>query len=29
VEVEEEMYDLPETESVTTSLGSLFANIKL
>lgn len=29
VEVEEEMFDLPETEEVTTSLGALFKNIKL
>ena len=28
-ELEEESYDLPETEEVSTSLGSLFANIKL
>lgn len=28
-EIEEETYELPETESVSTSLGSLFANIKL
>lgn len=27
--IEEETYELPETESVSTSLGSLFANIKL
>lgn len=28
-EIEEETYELPETESASTSLGSLFANIKL
>lgn len=28
-QIEEETYELPETESVSTSLGSLFANIKL
>lgn len=28
-EIESETYDLPETESISTSLGSLFANIKL
>jgi small subunit ribosomal protein S1 len=28
-EIEEETFDLPESEAVTTSLGSLFANIKL
>lgn len=28
-DVEEETYDLPKTEEVTTSLGALFANIKL
>lgn len=29
VEVEEERFELPETEEITTSLGSLFKNIKL
>lgn len=28
-EIEEEVFELPETEEATTSLGSLFANIKL
>ena len=28
-EIEEEVYELPETEEATTTLGSLFANIKL
>ena len=28
-EVEEETFELPETEAATTSLGSLFKNIKL
>lgn len=28
-DIEEEVYELPESEEVTTSLGSLFANIKL
>ena len=28
-EIEEETYDLPDTESLSTNLGSLFANIKL
>ena len=28
-EVTEETFDLPETESVSTNLGSLFAKIKL
>ena len=28
-EIEEEVYELPKAEEATTSLGSLFANIKL
>ena len=28
-EIEEEVYELPETEEATTTLGPLFANIKL
>ena len=28
-EIEEESYDLPQSDGLTTSLGSLFANIKL
>ena len=28
-EIQEEVIDLPETEEVTTTLGSLFKNIKL
>lgn len=28
-EIEKEVYELPETEEATTTLGSLFANIKL
>lgn len=29
VEIEEETYEMPETEEATTSLGSLFKNIHL
>ena len=29
VEIEEETYEMPETEEATTSLGSLFKNIRL